>query len=462
MSVAVGPSGENHVYLNQLDQFLLHAASPGVLENFDDTFVLADMVNALRDKFQLEFLFGCGSNQHNQLALQSENNAADLVNGDEALEMKEIYLCMEKMGTENGDADMVKKVFAGGGHSGLLTKKGKLFLFGWNQNGQLGSSFISSSQIDDSKLYTFTVASELKSFIIEDASLGHSHTLVIEKDTGKVFAFGDNSRGQVDGAICSETIADPVTPSILEDTPVSCVAAGLFHSAAVTSTGELVTFGCGRFGQSPTAAFSSSSGSQEVWCGRWKPADGSKIVRVSCGRRHTVAVDENGNLWSFGDNKYGQLGRSIENEAGRDALAGRVETPTDVKFFDAYCGWSHTIALAKDAGGKVVAFGWGRNDKGQLGIGESMPAPLPIQLFSNIEIESVACGSESTVVVDSLNHIWCCGWNEHGNLGIGSKEDQLELTQVRGAPILKAPRYPETSKLCVAAGGAHVLAMKVI
>ena len=42
--------------------------------------------------------------------------------------------------------------------------------------------------------------------------------------------------------------------------------------------------------------------------GRWHPVDGSKMVRVACGRRHTVALDENGWVWTLGDKKYSQLG----------------------------------------------------------------------------------------------------------------------------------------------------------
>jgi Regulator of chromosome condensation (RCC1) repeat len=84
---------------------------------------------------------------------------------------------------------------------------------------------------------------------------------------------------------------------------------------------------------------------------------------------------------------------------------------------------------------------------------------------------------------DSSNHsrhqLWSCGWNEHGNLGIGnhperqhpqqqqgdnamnlSNKDVLKLTKMVGAPVASPPGYSENAPIAVAAGGAHVLAMR--
>jgi alpha-tubulin suppressor-like RCC1 family protein len=435
MSVAVGPSGDNMVYLDRLDQFLLHSTCPDALKKFDDTFALADMARTLQDH-QLFFLFGCGSNQHNQLLLHSD--AGDLVEGEDAHQIKEIVLCSDKPTT----TDCARKIFAGGGHSGLVTQSGRLFLFGWNETGQLGTC--ENKQEEQAPL---PVASELKGFHIEDASLGHSHTLVIEKDTARLYAFGDNSRGQVLGEPCIDKVTQPTTPRLLQDDQVSCVATGLFHSAVVTYKGELVTFGCDRFGQS-------------LESGRWKPRDESRVAQVACGRHHTVALDSQGRIWTFGDNKYGQLGR----EGKRDNIPALVQTPAGLSFFNVESGWSHTVALAKDEQGAVVVFGWGRNDKGQLGTGNAEPVLQPTRLYSTLEtVVSVACGSEFTVVVDKNDSLWACGWNEHGNLGTGTaQESSFELGRITGgAPIVKTPGNSKESRLCVAAGGAHVLAIKV-
>ena len=80
----------------------------------------------------LYFLFGSGSNQHNQFLLASKQNKAFLVNEEEAHKLTELLLC-----TKQVDHDQVKLFIGGVGHSGLLTKRGHLYLWGWNNRDQL-------------------------------------------------------------------------------------------------------------------------------------------------------------------------------------------------------------------------------------------------------------------------------------------------------------------------------------
>jgi alpha-tubulin suppressor-like RCC1 family protein len=456
IAAAEGPSGKNEFYLNQLDGFLegISTSSAAELGNFDDTIQLASIEKALR-KYKLHFLFGSGSNQHNQLLLASDTNAAELVNGGEdAHEMKDMVLCTPSYDQIGGAHDPVQQLFAGGGHSAVLTESGRLFMFGWNESGQLGKSEVIS---DDSNT-PLPLVSALEGVKVETAALGFNHSLVIEKDTGRLLAFGDNNRGQVDGTMSSNpsVSSESRTPEFLRGEHVVHAAAGLFHSAVVTREGELVTFGCGRFGQSL-----SSVSSDPVWVGRWKPDDGSKVIRVGCGRRQTTVLDDRGRIWTFGENKYGQLGRAVA-EGGVDATPRIVDITEDGwKCHDIQCGWSHTIVIGEDVEGSTAVFGWGRCDKGQLGTERTENVSTPIRLFGSHKVQSVACGSESTIVVDAAGDLWSCGWNEHGNLASGGDKDSYALSKAIGAPITTTPGYPGECHVTIAAGGAHLLAMKV-
>jgi alpha-tubulin suppressor-like RCC1 family protein/cation transport regulator ChaC len=441
ISVAVGPSGANNVYLKQLDDFLEHVADASTLTKFDDTFALGSMVKHLQEDYNLYFLIGCGSNQHNQLLLKSEDNAINLVNGEDSYELNEIVVCVKRQ----DDDDKLIKLFSGGGHSGLLTQSGKLYLFGWNDSGQLGSSNLDLNQ------GPLPVSTELSNICVEDAAFGFSHTLVIERGTNKLLCFGDNRKGQVNGRSGTHSIiSEPVTPSFLRDVEVTCAAAGLFHSAVVTRSGELLTFGCGKFGQS---LVQSSDGVPR----RWRPSN-AFLIKVACGRRHTVVLDDQGRVWTLGENKYGQIGRET-NEAVWDATPALVHMPQDISICDVQCGWSHTIALGKKTNGKLVAVGWGRNDKGQLGTGIKVNIERPTLLFASLELQSIACGSESTIAIDADGKtLWSCGWNDHGNVGTGDSNDCYKLTKMKGAPLVTTPGYDtNTSSVYVAAGGAHVL-----
>ena len=494
MSVAVGPSGTNSEYLQQLDDFLEHASTMEQLQQYDDTFTLARMVQQLQPvKEQLVFFMGSGSNQHNQLLLRSKDNVATLRNGQDAIQWTECLACLPEAN------DWVVQLYAGGGHSAMLTQSGRLLLFGWNESGQLGSppKMHDPKQIDST--IPIPVLSELKGIHVKDAALGFSHTLIIEQDTHRLYAFGDNTRGQVDGRLSDDAPSycfKPMTPLFCgQHDAIVSIAAGVFHSAAVTDQGELLTFGYLRSG----VAFSSdmlSSNDSKYGMSRWKPLDGSRIVQVACGQHHTVALDHLGRLWTFGDNTYGQLGRTIVMESAPDEtpktkmtrdLVPRLVSVSET-FDSIVCGWSHCFAMKRSADsnhhGMTHVYGWGRNDKGQLGTGtpnkdDDVTAMIPyptllwkdrpttkdcITATTNHEpwIQSIVCGSESSHVLDIHDTLWACGWNEHGNLGMSMKDECCSrLTQIGTTRIPTTPCYGKDVRTCMAAGGAHVLAMNV-
>ncbi len=443
MSVAVGPSGVNHDYLHQLDAFLESSTTASQMEQLlDDTYILSSMTKTFQYDAKLFFFVAAGSNQHDQLLLKDA--VCDLHQGEEAHHMTESVLCVSRESL----SDQATGIYAGGGHSALLTQEGRLYLWGWNEHGQLGTP--DDNCVSDSPLPIRPIK-PLAKLVVDQVALGFSHTLVLERGTGKLFGFGDNSRGQVNGQVDEKSLSifEPFEVALYKDVRFQAVAAGLFHSACVTNDGQLITFGCRKFGQC-------------LGLSSWTPSD-SRIIQVACGRRHTVALDEKGRVWTFGDNQYGQLGRESFNRS--DQTPGLLDIDSTWTVQAIHCGWSHTVMLARNVDNQTVVWGWGRNDKGQLGLPDAKCVTRPTLLFTNhsAAIELLDCGSESTVLVDAEDRIWSCGWNEHGNLANGSTNDAHQLTRAVGAPVPLTPGCPEdTSRLRVAAGGAHVLAMRVL
>jgi len=484
MAVAIGPSGRNDEYLFNLDTFMSEAAlsSKQAAAALDDhigdyaTVSLASMARNLQ-KHPLFFLFGSGSNQHGQLLLPTKDNRASLINGDEAHETKEIVFCApEGLST----TDKTKHLYAGGGHSGLLTESGKLYLWGWNDHGQLGRK--SGIEMDEKDSAPLPIVTPLD-IVVASVALGHSHTVVIEEESGRLYSFGDNERGQVDGTN-GGYIVSPMTPVGLEDYRFVDVSAGLFHTAGITSDGELLTFGCSRFGQSLKANIRDNDSSSCIR--KWKPKDGSRLMQVSCGRRHTVVLDEYGRLWTFGENKYGQLGRDVKGslKGGTrkskwdstprlvDGMFGvKKEIGRKISSYRVDCGWSHSVVIFDKEDGCTEVYGWGRNDKGQLGTGSFTNVMEPTAVFDSLpkRIASVSCGSESTMVLDESGTLLGCGWNEHGNLSVGTVNDSHTLKKIVGARISRPPTSMSDSScdssdigsgIVMAAGGAHFLATK--
>lgn len=360
--------------MNNLGDFLKTTHNHGTKK--DDTETLANMIQSFQKKYRLYFLSGGGSNQHDQLLL-NRAQIPSLVVADDAPERTEIAV-PTRLGNPREESsraksgDVPQAIFAGGGHSGLLTDDGRLFLWGWNQDLQCGTESVATPGECDEEPLSFV--EPLRDIVVETASFGFSHTLVIEKQTGKVFAFGNDERGQISGrqnVPLSDIATPPLTPHFLEDEEVVMVNAGLYHSAVVTKSGELITFGCDRFGQSNLSngnenpiVPSDDTSNTAHW--RWKPSDADRIVEVACGRRHTVAVDSLNRIWTFGENRHGQLGRKTEKKKRCTPSAvnmeGKIREDDTVRV---YCGWSHTIIHVKGVEGSKF-YGFGRNDKGEI------------------------------------------------------------------------------------------------
>lgn len=358
IAVAVGPSGPNLDYLKPLADFLGNKNCAG-----DDTLKLWDLVQTLQPD-KLSFLAGCGSNQYGQLL-------ADPQVIDEAHSMTEFSYLSESP---------IVSVYAGGGHTAFLDEVGNLEFFGWNDFGQAPLERLSNVLM---------------------ASLGFSHTVVIDKVTNKLKVFGDDRHQQVSSITKSK---------YFKSTKFVSVSAGLFHTATITEIGTVVVF------------------HKDGIC-EFTP-NGSRAIKVVCGKKFTIVLDADGKLWSSGtSNKYQELGRD-----GDYSTFGLVKiVPGDI--IDVGCGWSHVIALTKDGG----IFGWGRSDKGQIGRNE----------FPSVA-RSIACGSESSYAVDNNNDVWSTGWNEHGNLADGSTKDSADWQKVDG------PSFEMHNKR-IAVGGAHMI-----
>ena len=153
---------------------------------------------------------------------------------------------------------------------------------------------------------------------------------------------------------------------------VTAVAAGSFHSMVITESKDLYVWGWnndGQLGMGPLDLRPNIAYPMQVVYFRRKLKLKANIVKISAGFAHSAAVDEEGRLFTWGNNKYGQLGVG-------DYLSRRFPTQvsgfTDpqgmqYKIVDIRCGLYHCIAL--DIVGAVWSFG--SNNRGQLGTCES-------------------------------------------------------------------------------------------
>jgi alpha-tubulin suppressor-like RCC1 family protein len=149
-----------------------------------------------------------------------------------------------------------------------------------------------------------------------------------------------------------------------------------------------------------------------------------KAKSISCGYAHTMIIDMDDNIWGMGYNKYGQLGLGdIENRNVPVLMSWNPGNQNKVK--DVKCGEYHTIIL--DLNNNIWSFG--RNLNGQLGLGDTKSRIIPTQINTfKLIPKSICCGGFHSFIVDSNDNIWTFGNNIFGQLGLGDIEDRHTLT----------------------------------
>lgn len=102
------------------------------------------------------------------------------------------------------------------------------------------------------------------------------------------------------------------------------------------------------------------------------------IVEVSLGYSHSAAITENGDLYLWGDNTYGQLGNGTNEDSNIPIkIMNNVEKVS--------LGYFHSAAITKNGD----LYLWGHNSHGELGNGKrNEDSNIPIRIMSNMRGES--------------------------------------------------------------------------
>lgn len=127
--------------------------------------------------------------------------------------------------------------------------------------------------------------------------------------------------------------------------------------------------------------------------------------QLAAGVNFSLAVDAEGNVWSWGDNSEGQLGQGNADE-NPVAAPVKVKGLTDVISVSA--GGAHALALKADG----TVWAWGNNEYDQMGVEQTSPVTLPRQVESLENIVGIAAGIESNLALASNGQVWAWGGNE--------------------------------------------------
>ncbi|XP_045892497.1 probable E3 ubiquitin-protein ligase HERC4 [Micropterus dolomieu] len=204
---------------------------------------------------------------------------------------------------------------------------------------------------------------------VSQVACGSQHAAALTKD-GHVYTWGQDSRGQLGLGKRKSGPNSPQHLRSLSAIPLVQIAAGGEQSFALSVSGGVFGWGrndCGQLGLGDTADRHTPT---PVHCLNMK-----KTVQISCGKDHTAVLTKDGAVFTFGSGTYGQLGHNSFSDELRPRLVAEL---WGAKVTKIACGRHHTLVLTNSK--RVYSFGCG--EQGQLGHGEESHSsvPLPVQL----------------------------------------------------------------------------------
>lgn len=283
-------------------------------------------------------------------------------------------------------------------------------IFGWGNNsyGQLGISETSEPFERIPRVYTFQIQ-------ISAVACGESHSLCLSS-TGHLYSFGSNQDGRL--GINDSSLSYSSSPCLIKSLPtINKIVCGSSHSMALSSSGEVFTWGLGRFGNLGTGSTNSCFSPVKISF----PSQFS-CIQISAGSRHSAAILTDGQkatLFTCGEGSHGQLGTGkFSNE---NCFVKVKENVLSVA-----CGYEHTALISAN----YELFVTGSNSEGQLAL-DSQPCLYSFCKVQCEEIVKVSC-SNLTVCVTSTGKLLVAGSHFSGLRSVDNAQVITEVTSGYG------------------------------
>uniref|UniRef100_A0A6Q2XX91 HECT domain-containing protein n=1 Tax=Esox lucius TaxID=8010 RepID=A0A6Q2XX91_ESOLU len=254
-------------------------------------------------------------------------------------------------------------------------------------------------------------------------SCGEAHTLALN-DKGQVFAWGLASDGQLGLSNFEECVRVPRNLKSLSDVQIVQVACGYRHSHALSRGGQVYSWGQNRYGQLGLGSAGQGVSTPQVI----QSLQGIPFLQISAGGAHSFALTLSGAVFGWGRNNFGQLGLNDNNDQYYPALLKSLRSQ---RVIYVCCGEDHTAALTKEGG----VFTFGAGGYGQLGHNSTNHEINPrkvFELMGNV-VTQIACGRQHTLAfIPSSGKIDSFGLGGNGQLGTRSTSNRNSPAPVKG------------------------------
>jgi alpha-tubulin suppressor-like RCC1 family protein len=314
-----------------------------------------------------------------------------------------------------------------------LKDDGTVWAWGYNDYGQLGDN-------TDTTRYTpvQVLGPEGSGYLtnITAISAGINRSKA-HKDDGTVCAWGRN----LYGAFGDNTITNRYTPvQVLGPggsgylTNITAISTGNYHSTALKDDGTVWAWGYNFYGQLGDNTITNRYTPVQV-LGPEGSGYLTNITAISAGSSHSMALKDDGTVWVWGYNDYGRLG---DNTTTNRRTPVQVLGPGGSGYLTnitAISGASHSMALKDDG----TVWAWGNNSNGKIGseIIDIFRTPNKVikgfyfdDLLTNIT--AISSGSSHSLALKDDGTVWVWGYNGNGQLGDNTTTTRIAPVQVLG------------------------------
>eukprot|EP00980_Cylindrotheca_fusiformis_P015257 scaffold4243_cov126-Cylindrotheca_fusiformis.AAC.3 len=324
----------------------------------------------------------------------------------------------------------VRQIACGSGHTVVLSTEGEVFTWGRGDDGRLGHG-------DNGWKYVPRITQSLAGQVVTQVTCGSYHTAAVSGN-GDLFTWGGGMYGKL-GHGNEAGHSTPKRVEALTGLVVSQIACGSRHTTAVVSSGALYSWGDKEVSKGwPLCSFSYCGPSVDLTLSvsipllplvaghgdteghQYTPKlverlAGKKIVQLSACGFHTCCLDDTGDVYSWGEGKFGRLGHGTERNCHTPRL---IESLLGRKPKQVSCGGFHTAVCTED--GHLYTFGGGEH--GQLGHNDRVNKlkPTIVEALESVFVTQITCGWSHSVALTSQGQVYCWGNGDHGKLGHGS------------------------------------------
>lgn len=331
-----------------------------------------------------------------------------------------------------GSEAKFKFVAVGEAHSASIDSLGQVWCWGAGSFGRCGHG----EETD------FLVPQVVASMIGKSCSrvaLGVCHSLALTR--GRIWSWGGflyTGHGEDDDIETARELDDEE----LKNHSIVEIAAGRFHTLALSSTGEVFSWGAGslgRLGLGNSIADDLKTGDQPTpmqifvagnpllgWQKRESKAqekrgfvgEHAQLQLIACGGMHSAAVEKDGSCWLWGHGEYGQNASAELEDIWKPSLLSAVDpiSRMKIKVMSVALGMEHCLMISTN----LELFSWGRNHRGQLGLGTTTDTCEPTFVAALAKASSVAAGEDHSAGITPGGEVYTWGNAECGKLGHGS------------------------------------------